>query len=44
MALQLPAIRKLGEDIGMNVGDGLAGLSGTIDGDDTPTESGEKED
>lgn len=32
MALQLPAIRKLGEDIGMNVGDGLRGLSGTIDG------------
>ena len=34
MALQLPAIRKLGEDIGMNVGDGLSGLSGTIDRDD----------
>lgn len=31
MALQLPAIRKLGEDIGMNVGDGLQGLSETID-------------
>lgn len=31
MALQLPAIRKLGEDIGMNVGDGLRGLSGVID-------------
>ena len=44
MALQLPAIRKLGEDIGMNVGDGLAGLSGTIDSDDTPTKSGEKDD
>ncbi|WP_416897942.1 MAG: flotillin domain-containing protein [Minwuia sp.] len=33
MALQLPAIRKLGEDIGMNVGDGLKGLTDTIDGD-----------
>ncbi len=33
MALQLPAIRKLGEDIGMNVGDGLQGLSGAIDRD-----------
>ncbi|WP_417516872.1 flotillin family protein [Minwuia sp.] len=33
MALQLPAIRKLGEDIGMNVGDGLKGLTGTLDED-----------
>lgn len=31
MALQLPAIRKLGEDIGMNVGDGLAGITQSID-------------
>jgi uncharacterized membrane protein YqiK len=36
MALQLPAIRKLGEDIGMNVGDGLRGLSATIGGDERP--------
>lgn len=33
MALQLPAIKKLGEDIGMNVGDGLAGITGSIDTD-----------
>lgn len=31
MALQLPAIKKLGEDIGMNVGDGLAGITESID-------------
>lgn len=35
MALQLPAIRKLGEDIGMNVGDGLNGLSDTIETSDS---------
>lgn len=43
MALQLPAIRKLGEDIGMNVGDGLQGLSAAIDGD-APAASGSKGD
>jgi len=42
MALQLPAIKKLGEDIGMNVGDGLAGITGSID-TDTGNGSGEKE-
>lgn len=31
MALQLPAIKKLGEDIGMNVGDGLAAITESID-------------
>ena len=30
MALQLPAVRKLGEEIGINIGDGLAGLSGAV--------------
>lgn len=42
MALQLPAIKKLGEDIGMNVGDGLAGITGSID-TDTGNGSGETE-
>lgn len=30
MALQLPAARKLGEEIGINIGDGLAGLSDAV--------------
>jgi flotillin len=44
MALQLPAIRKLGEDIGMNVGDGLAGLSGSIDTEVSPVAPEKKTD
>ena len=30
MALQLPAVKKLGEEIGINVGDGLRGLSQSL--------------
>jgi uncharacterized membrane protein YqiK len=30
MALQLPAVRKLGEEVGINVGDGLKGLSESL--------------
>lgn len=44
MALQLPAIRKLGEDIGMNVGDGLTGLAGAIDGEKSAPKTGGKDD
>lgn len=44
MALQLPAIRKLGEDIGMNVGDGLTGLTGAIDGEKSAPKTGGKDD
>ena len=30
MALQLPAVKKLGEEVGLNVGDGLAGISAAL--------------
>lgn len=30
MALQLPAVRKLGEEIGMNIGDGLDGVAASL--------------
>ena len=35
MALQLPAVKKLGEEIGINIGDGLKGL--TLDAPEAPT-------
>ncbi len=31
MALQLPAVQKLGEEVGMNIGDGVRGLSNSLD-------------
>lgn len=31
MALQLPAVQKLGEEVGMNIGGGLRGLSSSLD-------------
>ena len=34
MALQLPAVKKLGEEVGINIGDGLKGLA-TASGSDT---------
>ena len=34
LALQLPAVRKLGEEVGINVGGGVRGLSAPLDGDD----------
>ena len=33
LALQLPAVRKLGEEVGINVGGGVRGLSAPLDGD-----------
>lgn len=30
MALQLPAMQKLGEELGMNIGDGLGGITGPL--------------
>ncbi|MFZ9683894.1 MAG: flotillin family protein [Gemmobacter sp.] len=30
MALQLPAVQKLGEEVGMNIGDGVRGLTGPL--------------
>ncbi len=35
MALQLPAVKKLGEEIGINIGDGVKGL--TLDAPEAPT-------
>ncbi|MEM7059502.1 MAG: flotillin domain-containing protein [Pseudomonadota bacterium] len=32
MALQLPAVKKLGEEVGLNVGDGLSGISEPLEG------------
>ena len=32
MALQLPAVQKLGEEVGMNIGDGVRGLSNSLNG------------
>ena len=46
LALHLPAVRKLGEEVGINVGGGVRGLSAPLDGDHGAggggTESGEK--
>jgi flotillin len=36
MALQLPAVRKLGEEVGLNIGDGLQGLSESLSGAPAP--------
>lgn len=30
MALQLPAVKKLGEEIGINIGDGIKGISDQV--------------
>lgn len=35
MALQLPAVQKLGEEVGMNIGDGVRGLSAPLNGNST---------
>ncbi len=31
MALQLPAVQRLGEEVGMNIGDGVRGLTAQLD-------------
>ena len=33
LALQLPAVRKLGEEVGLNVGSGVRGLSASLEGE-----------
>ena len=33
LALQLPAVKKLGEEVGLNVGGGVRGLSASLEGD-----------
>ena len=35
MALQLPAVQKLGEEVGMNIGDGVNGLTKPLEGNST---------
>jgi flotillin len=35
MALQLPAVQRLGEEVGMNIGDGVRGLSNSLNGKST---------
>ena len=32
LALQLPAVKRLGEEVGLNVGGGVAGLSASLEG------------
>jgi hypothetical protein len=40
MALQLPAVKKLGEEVGLNIGAGLQGLAGDdADDVDAPDEA-----
>lgn len=34
MALQLPAVKKLGEEVGLNIGDGLDGVTRPLNSDD----------
>jgi hypothetical protein len=48
LALQLPAVKKLGEEVGINVAGGVRGLgapldSGGGDGGDGGSESGKEE-
>ena len=35
MALQLPAVQKLGEEVGMNIGDGVRGITQSLEGNST---------
>jgi len=35
MALQLPAVQKLGEEVGMNIGDGVRGISNSMNSNST---------
>lgn len=37
LALQLPAVKKLGEEVGLNISDGLKGVTRPLDGDDAAT-------
>lgn len=48
MALQLPAVQKLGEEVGMNIGGGLKGITAPLEGgveskaSDTPEKTSDK--
>lgn len=45
MALQMPAVKKLGEEVGLNIASGVSGISKSVDGEaeapppDTPAEN-----
>ena len=39
LALQLPAIKKIGEEVGLNVADGLQGISSSLEDDQLDEES-----
>ena len=42
LALQLPAVKKLGEEVGLNISDGMKGVTGPLGDDDTEdTEDGD---
>ncbi|MCP5080495.1 MAG: flotillin [Alphaproteobacteria bacterium] len=50
MALQMPAVKKLGEEVGMNIADGVSGLSDSLTSkssetnEDTPQKTSSKDD
>jgi len=44
MALQLPAVKKLGEEVGMNIADGVKGVTEPLMGDDNSKEDSETKD
>ncbi len=43
MALQLPAIKKLGEEVGINIGDGLKGVGESVSGKAADTDPADTE-
>lgn len=38
LALQLPAARKLGEEVGLNIADGVKGITAALDGDESKSD------
>jgi flotillin len=44
MALQLPAVQKLGEEVGMNIGDGVRGISNSLNRKSTGDKPGTSSD
>lgn len=44
LALQLPAVKKLGEEVGLNISDGLKGVTGPLDDGPAKGESGDRPD
>jgi flotillin len=44
MALQLPAVQRLGEEVGMNIGDGVRGVTSQLDRRSSGSSRGRKAD